>query len=89
MYAVILNERFTTKLCSGVYDSENNGLKIYPLPHMSSLSFTSKLDSARTSAQFDQSIRCLSKMGRNARKPVFGASDKASFKQVFSATETS
>ena len=28
-------------------------------------------------------------MGRNVRKPVFGVSDKASFKQVSSATETS
>ena len=27
-------------------------------------------------------------LGHNARKPVFGVSDKASFKQVFSATET-
>ena len=28
-------------------------------------------------------------MGHKARKPVFGVSDKASFKQVSSATETS
>ena len=28
-------------------------------------------------------------MGRNAGKPVFGVSDKASFKPVSSATETS
>ena len=33
-------------------------------------------------------IPVLSKMGRDARKPVFGVSDKARFKPVSSATET-
>ena len=32
---------------------------------------------------------CLLHMDLVARKPVFGVSDKASFKSVFSATETS
>ena len=31
----------------------------------------------------------LVKMGHDATKPVFGVSDKASFKAVFSGTETS
>ena len=39
-------------------------------------------------ATLEMNRKCHNHTGRVARKPVFGVSDKASFKQVSSATET-